>query len=149
GLLSNLENQRAELLTRRTEANVDVRAIDGRIREIEEQIHTMASEYLEGLDRQIASAETALGEFGDQLGAVPAVELEYARLVRDQRLLSEVYLSLRAQLPQAQVQEAVDDAQARIVDLGVIEDRPAFPRRSITFALAGMMGLMVGLFTVV
>src|SRR5690606_32074641 len=41
GLLSNLENQRAELLTRRTEANVDVRAIDGRIREIEEQIHTM------------------------------------------------------------------------------------------------------------
>jgi capsular exopolysaccharide synthesis family protein len=147
--LSDLENQRTQMLVRRTEVNADVRALNGRIREIEEQLHSLATEYLDGLEEQIASTGRALLQFGAELESIPAVELEYVRLTRDQRLLSEVYVILHAQLVDAQVQQAIDDAQVRVVDQGVIEDRPAFPRRSITFALAGIMGLMVGLFTVV
>lgn len=147
--LSDLENQRAQLLVRRNETNADVVALNSRIREIEEQIFSLATEYLEGLDTQIASAAAALQGYGNELEAIPAVELEYLRLTREQRLLGEVYLMLQGQLVDAQVQLAIDEAQMRVVDRGVIEDRPVFPRRSITFALAGIMGLMVGLFTVV
>lgn len=146
--LIDLENQRSTLLIRRSEANADVAALQGRIQGIEEQLLSIANDYLRGLDTQLASTEVSLRGFDDLLQDVPAVELEYARRKRDQRLVSEVYLSLQARLVDAQVAQAIDDSEVRLVDTGVIEDKPAFPRRSITWLLAGILGLLVGLFNV-
>lgn len=147
--LTALENTRSELLVRRTEENIDVRMVQARVREVEEQIHTMATDYLGSLEIQLASANAALDRFGIEVEAMPAVEIEYARRHRDRRLLSEIYLHLQARLTEARIQETIDDARVRVVDLGVIEDRPAFPRPAISMALALVLGLMVGLFGVV
>ncbi len=147
--LTELENSRSELLVQRTAQNVDVRMIQERVHEIEEQIHTLATDYLEGLDTQLASTSSSLSRFSAELEAMPEVELEYARRVREQKLLTEVYLFLQGRLTEAQVQEAIDDARARPVDVGVIEDRPAFPRPEISLVLSIVLGLMVGLFGVV
>lgn len=147
--LIELENERSSLLVRRSEVNADVRALQARIVEIEEQVLRIATNYLEGLDTQLASTSQALQGFDDLLKAVPAVELEYARRKRAQRLLAEVYLSLQAQLADAEVAQAIDDSEVRLIDTGVIEDKPAFPRRSITFALAGILGLLVALFVTI
>jgi len=147
--LIDLENQRSNLLIRRSETNADVAALQGRIRGIEEQLLSIANDYLRGLDTQLASTEVSLRDFDELLQEVPAVELEYARRKREQRLLSEVYLSLQARLVDARVAQAVDDSEVRLVDTGVIEDKPAFPRRSITWLLAAILGLLLALFNAV
>lgn len=147
--LTHYENQRAELRARRTDENIDVRTLQSRIREIEQQLFDVTTDYLRGLDTQIASSGATLARFGSELEDLPAVELEYARLTRERRLLSEVYLLLQARLTDARVQEEIDDARARVVDVGVIEDRPAFPRPAISLVLSTMLGLMAGLFAVV
>lgn len=145
--LIDLENQRSDLLTRRSEANADVASLRGRIRSIEEQLLSIAHDYRRGLDTQLASTEVALRGFDEHLQDVPAVELEYARRKRDQGLLSQVYLSLQARLVDARVAQAVDNSEVRLIDTGVIEDRPAFPRKSITWLLSGILGLLVALFS--
>jgi len=147
--LTNLESQRSALLVRRTEENLDVRQIQDRIREVEEQILTLATDYLESLDTHLASAQRSLARFSGELEQIPAVELEYARLVRERRLLSDIYLTLNARLTEAQVQEVIEDAQIRVVDLGVVEDRPVFPRPEISLVLSMLLGLMLGTFAVV
>ena len=122
-------------------------ALQGRIRSIEEQLLSIAHDYRKGLDTQLASTEVALRGFDELLQDIPPVELEYARRKRDQGLLSQVYLSLQARLVDARVAQAVDDSEVRLIDTGIIEDRPAFPRRSITWLLSGILGLLVALFS--
>ena len=56
---------------------------------------------------------------------------------------------LETRLADVEVRRAIDDADVRIVDLGVSEDRPAFPRRSITAILSAIIGLLAGLFVVI
>ncbi len=147
--LTELETQRAELLARRTEQNLDVQAIQSRIRELDEQIYRLGTSYLEGLDLQIQSSSSALGRFGADLEAIPALEVELAGLVREQKLLSEVYLLLQARLRETEVQEAIDDAEVRVLDQAAIPERPVFPRRGVSLVLATVLGLMVGATTVV
>jgi polysaccharide biosynthesis transport protein len=147
--LSALENHRSDLLVRRTEENVDVEMVQSRIREVEGQLHDMATDYLESLTTQIAAADRTLERFGVEVETIPAVELEYTRLSRERRLNSEIYLFLESRLTEAQIQEAIDDARVRVVDLGVAEDRPVFPRLGISLALSMILGTLVGLFGVV
>ena len=144
-----LENERATLLVRRQATNEDVVALDLRIREIEEQLLDIANDYLQGLDNQIESTQSALDTFDQSLRSLPSLELQYTVLKRRQRILSELYVMLETRLADVEVRRAVDDAEVRIVDTGIEEDRPAFPRRSITAILAAMIGLLAGLFAVV
>jgi polysaccharide biosynthesis transport protein len=147
--LTNLENERSALLVRRTDENLDVRRVQERIGEVERQIFTLATDYLEGLDTHLASSRGTLDRFGVEAAELPAVELAYARLVRERRLTSEIYVTLHARMAEAQVQEAIDDARVRVVDLGVVEDRPVFPRPEISLVLSTLLGLMLGTFAVV
>jgi uncharacterized protein involved in exopolysaccharide biosynthesis/Mrp family chromosome partitioning ATPase len=147
--LSALENTRSDLLVRRTEENIDVRMVQSRIREVEGQLHDLATDYLESLITQIAAADESLERFGVEVEAIPAVELEYSRLARQRRLNSEIYLFLQSRLTEAQIQEEIDDARVRVVDLGITEDRPVFPRLGISLALSMILGTLVGLFGVV
>ena len=147
--LSTLENERATMLVRRQATNEDVVALDMRIRDIEEQLFRIANDYLEGLDNQLVSTGFALETFDQSLRDLPSLELQFTELKRRQGLLSELYLMLEARLADVEVRRAIDDADVRIVDVGVEADRPAFPRRSITAILAVIMGILSGLFVVV
>ncbi len=146
--LTTLENERAELLGRRTETNRDVRVLDERIAELRGQLQGMGVSYIRGLEDQIAAAESSLADFDEELRAIPAVEVELARLVREQELLNQVYVMLRARLREAEVQEAIDDAAVRVVDRAQVMERPAFPRPLVSLVLASVLGLMAGLFAV-
>lgn len=144
-----LENEKATLLVRRQATNEDVVALDSRIRDIEEQLLDIAQDYLLGLENQLQSSQAALDTFDQSLRTLPALELQYTFLKRQQRLLSELYIMLETRLADVEVRRAIDDADVRIVDLGVSEDRPAFPRRSITAILSAIIGLLAGLFVVI
>jgi capsular exopolysaccharide synthesis family protein len=142
--LNVVENERTQLLQRRTEADPDVRQLGLRITQIEEQLHQLAGNYLESLDHGLASSSGVLGQFQSELERIPATEIEYMRLTRDQKLLSEVYLMLQTRLKEAEVKDAVDRGIVRLVDAGLVAEEPYSPKPVVNLILATVLGLMLG-----
>lgn len=142
--LIQLENERAELLVRRTRENVDVQGIDRRVRELELQLYQMARNYLEGLDNRVVSLDALLARFADQLELVPSREVEFLRLTREQRLLEEVYTLLQTNLKEAQIQAAAEPANVQVIDSALVPEDPVYPKPFLYLFLAGVVGLIVG-----
>lgn len=142
--LTRLEDQRAQLLVRRTEDNLDVQGIDRRVQELELQLYQTASNYLESLESQLASLDATLASFGRQLEQIPAREVQFARLSRQQSLLEEIYTLLQTRLKEAEIREAVEPNDVRVIDPALIPDRPVAPRPLRNLALAAVLGLMLG-----
>lgn len=142
--LTEMEDTRSELLLLRTPENADVRRTEQRITELEQQLHRLATDYLSSLENQIASADASLNRFGVRIEALPDRELAYARLLRQQRLLNEVYLNLQARLKEAEVQFAVAPEAVRVIDPALLPVEPVSPKPVVMMILATILGLMVG-----
>jgi capsular exopolysaccharide synthesis family protein len=142
--LIQLENERATLGVRRTDQSVDVVGIDGRIRQLEGQLYSLGRSYLEGLEQQVGAGDVMLARFGQQLQSVPERELEFARIAREQKLLAEIYTFLQTRLKEAEIQEAIELGDVRVVDTALVPDRPASPRPLLNLALAALLGMMGG-----
>jgi capsular exopolysaccharide synthesis family protein len=142
--LNTVEGERSLLLQRRTEEDPDVRQLTGRIADLEDQLHRIASNYLGSLDAELRSSSGVLGSFQGELAQIPATEIEYMRLAREQKLLSEVYLMLQTRLKEAEVQNAVDRGIVRLVDAGLVAEEPHSPKPAVNLILATVLGLMLG-----
>ncbi|HEX5726465.1 MAG TPA: polysaccharide biosynthesis tyrosine autokinase [Longimicrobiaceae bacterium] len=142
--LTELENERAKLLVRRTPENDEVDGFTRRIREMEMQLYQIARNYQEGLDSQLASHETNVARFATEIQAIPSREVEFARLSREQQLVAEIYNLLQTQLKEAEIREAVESTDVRIIDTALVPDRPVSPRPMRNLALAAMLGLFLG-----
>jgi succinoglycan biosynthesis transport protein ExoP len=140
--LTGLEGERVALLQRRTEENVDVRSIDERIGVLEQQLLQMARGYLQSLDTQLASLNANLGRFGTQLETLPAREIQFARLLRQENLLEEIYTLLQTRLKEAEIQLAVEPTDVRVIDSSVRPDRPVAPSPLLNLMLGGVLGVL-------
>lgn len=142
--IATVENERAELLKRRTLADPDVQILTERIRELEEQLRSIAVTYLEGLTNHVASLDATLARFGEQLERIPAKEVQFARLNRQTKVLEEMYLLLQTRLKEAEIAQAVEDASVRVVDPAIRPSQPIKPRMGLNLILALVLGTMVG-----
>lgn len=149
GTLTELENERDVLLVRRTPEHPEVQGFTTRIADIEGQIYRLANDYLGSLDKQLASENAKVAEFGTEMAAIPAKEVEYVRLLREQELLDKVYLTLQARLKQAEVEEAIDPDDVRIIDSALVPELPASPRPLVNLILSSVLGMMVAVAVVV
>lgn len=147
GSLSALEDQRAEVLIRRTARDPDVMILTERIQQVEEQLHTLAVTYLQGLTNQVTSLDATLARFGDELERIPAKEIQFARLQRQSKVLEEIYVLLHTRLKDAEITEAVEDPSVRVVDQAIVPLRPVYPRPILNGILAIVLGLMLGVVT--
>lgn len=142
--MAEVENERAELLNRRTEEDPDVAVLTHRIRELENQLRTIAVTYLEGLTNQVASLDANLARFRTELSRVPAREVQFARLKRQAEVLDEIYTLLQTRLQEAQIVAAVDDASVWVVESAALPTEPIKPNKKLSVVLAVMLGLVLG-----
>lgn len=142
--LSTLEDERANLLARRTHQDPDVQALDGRIQDIEGQLRTIGETYLLGLTNQVAALDGTLAQFGQQLERVPAKEIEYARLERRPKILEDIFTLLQTRLKEAEITQAVEDPSVRVVDAAILPMDPIRPNKPFVLGIAAMLGLMLG-----
>jgi tyrosine-protein kinase Etk/Wzc len=142
--LTALENERAQLLNRRTAAHPDVAVLSERIRELEQQLRTIATTYLQGITSQVASLDAMLGRYGEQLERIPAKEIQFARLQRQAKVLEEIYLLLQTKLKEAEIAQAVEDPSVRLIDPAVVPIKPIKPRLVFNILLAMVLGTMLG-----
>jgi capsular exopolysaccharide synthesis family protein len=144
GSLTALDNQRAELRLRRTAQDPDVIAVEAQIAALEAQVRDLVQTYADGLGRQVASADAALAGFGERLERIPAKEVQFARLQRNAVVLGEIHTLLQTRLKESEIAQAVEDKSARIVDAAFLPELPVAPRKGLNLALAGLLGLMLG-----
>jgi tyrosine-protein kinase Etk/Wzc len=142
--LNDVENSRAELLVRRTPQDPDVVVLSDRIAEIEAQVHSIATTYLQGLTSQVASIDGQLGLFRSEIERVPAKEVQFARLARRPKVLEDIYSMLQSRLKEAEIVEAVDDPSVRVVDVAIIPDKPVRPNKPLVVVIGALLGLMLG-----
>lgn len=143
--LAEVENQRAELLNRRTPEDPDVQVLSGRMAELEDQLRYISVTYLEGLTNHVASLNASLFRFRDELGEVPAKEVQFARLERQAEVLNELYTLLQTRLHETQIVAAVDDPTVRVVEPASLPYDPIRPRRLLSLALAVVLGMVMGM----
>lgn len=143
--LTELENQRAQLLNRRTDRDPDVQVLSERIREIEEQLRSLTTAYLQGLTNHVAALDATLERIGVQLEQIPVREIQHARLQRQTHVLEQIYTLLQTRLKEAEIVQAVEDASIRIVDVALPSTKPIRPRPMLNFALAAFFGLILGI----
>jgi capsular exopolysaccharide synthesis family protein len=142
--LSALEDQRADLLSRRTPNDPDVKALSERISELEEQLRTTVTTYLQGLTNQTASLDTTLSHYGQQLSRVPYRQLEFERLERQPKILNDMYGLLQTRLKEAEIAQAVQDASVRVVDPAIAPLVPIKPRRAMVVMAGFVLGILLG-----
>ncbi|HEX2094466.1 MAG TPA: polysaccharide biosynthesis tyrosine autokinase [Longimicrobiaceae bacterium] len=141
--LMELENERGRLLVRRTTENVDVRGINQRIGELENQLYQMARSYLSSLDNQRSSMDAELAQFGQQLEMIPAREIQFARLARERELLGNMYTLLQTRLKEAEIRNAAQVGNVRILDPALVPETPISPRPLYNFLIALVLGLIL------
>jgi tyrosine-protein kinase Etk/Wzc len=138
------DRTKTELLVRVTPNHPDMIAVDNRISQLEEQLGAIGRNYLGSLDDQIASLDAVLARFGSELEQIPEKEVQFARLERQTLMLAELYTMLETRLKEAEVAEAVEDPTVRVVETAILPIEPVSPRPVRNMALAGILGLMLG-----
>jgi succinoglycan biosynthesis transport protein ExoP len=91
----------------------------------------------EALSSQIKQVEKDLAN-------LPGKEVELTRLMRNQSVLEEMYMLLRSKHEEYRITEAVQAAGISIVDKAVAPNSPVKPKKKQNVAIAGMLGLMIG-----
>jgi tyrosine-protein kinase Etk/Wzc len=142
--LLELENQRTGLLDRRTESDPDVLVLDQQIRQLERQLVSMASSYLDGLRRQQSEIRRELGRYMSVLSALPAQAEANYRAEREVRRLSETLIALQTQLVQAKLAAIAEGGDVRMVDMAVPPKKPVFPSPFLNLAIGFAGGLFLG-----
>jgi capsular exopolysaccharide synthesis family protein len=143
--LNEAENQRAILLQRRTREDRDVQILTGRIRELQQQLSSIAQTYLAGLSSQITSIDIALSKFNQQLTRIPSKELQLAKLERQNKVLVEIFTLLQTRLQEAKIAQAVEDSRVRVIDPALIPARPSKPNKPRYLLLGSLFGLLVAI----
>ncbi len=143
--LIDLENQRAELALRRTESNPDLVSLTVRIGEVEEQLRQFAASYETGLAAQVASYDQALASAGRRLSTIPGRQVEMARLERETALLGDLYNLIETRRREAELAQAVELPEVRILDAASMPIVPSAPSLPRNVAMGLMLGLALGL----
>lgn len=142
--LNEAEDRRAELLDRRKPEDPDVQVLTNRIQQLDAQLGGIVATYLRGLQNQIASYDSILQRFGSTLDRIPATEVEYARLLRQEKVLAEIYTMLQTRLKEAQIMAAVVDPSVRVVDPAIVPDQPIRPNVPLSLGLGLFLGIVLG-----
>jgi capsular exopolysaccharide synthesis family protein len=139
--LTRLEDERATLIMRRRPTDPDVMALTARTRELEMELETTVTTYLQGLTGQVRALDRQLAQYQNRLDRIPAKEVRYARLARQATLLGEVHGQLQTRLKEAEIADAANDTGVRVIDTAVPVLRSAGSLRIATVGIFGMLGL--------
>jgi tyrosine-protein kinase Etk/Wzc len=132
--LARLQIERGFLEGFSSPDQVDVRTLDGRIREVETKISELRN----------GPADSSGGDGGVllPLNDIPGLGLELADLTREVMVQEKVYEYLQSQFEEARIQEARDMEVIHVLDAASPPLKKARPRRSVIVMLTVILALI-------
>jgi tyrosine-protein kinase Etk/Wzc len=83
--------------------------------------------------------------FGTEIERIPAREIEFARLARQQKILEEISTLLQTRLKEAEIKEAVQPGDVRVIDRALVPGKPASPNPLKNLVFGIILGIFAGL----
>ncbi|QGZ55560.1 polysaccharide biosynthesis tyrosine autokinase [Paraburkholderia acidiphila] len=120
--LTELQQQRADLVQRYTASHPTVQAVDARIAELEHQ----------------------QAQYEKQVTALPDTQQQALRLMRDVKVNTDLYMKLLDSTQQLRVLKAGQLGNVRTVDYAVVPEEPVRPLKLLVLPLALVLGLLLG-----
>jgi uncharacterized protein involved in exopolysaccharide biosynthesis len=77
---------------------------------------------------------------------MPAVGVEFARLMRELKVQETVFTLLTQQFEQAKIAEARDMPTVQVLDRAVPAERKSKPKTVLTSVIVGVLSLFLGIF---
>lgn len=144
GTLVKLQEQRIELVSRRTPEDRQVQALDGQIHYLDGSLRALLREHRDGVASTVAMLRSQQATMDGELARAPANVVELGRRQRAVRQLSEVYLFTDQRLRQESLRDAVSFSTVQVVDPPAVLFKPVWPRRKLGLGVGVMLALVFG-----
>lgn len=95
--------------------------------------------YLNEDNDQVVQTRSELEQLERRIAALPELQGDLQRLIRDTKVYEQLYLLLTAELEQARVRETMDTPTVQVLDPAVTPERHSRPKRAILGLAAGML----------
>lgn len=96
------------------------------------------------VDQQIAATEQYLAQLDARIKAMPMEEQGALRLLRDVRVSTDLYSTLRNNIEGMLLIKAGKAASAQLIDTSDVPERPVKPIKSLVLLIAMVLGLFTG-----
>ncbi|WP_433704000.1 polysaccharide biosynthesis tyrosine autokinase [Paraburkholderia sacchari] len=120
--LTEMQQQRAELVQRYTPSHPAVAAVDARIAELDQ----------------------LQDQYEHQVSGLPQTQQEALRFMRDVKVNTDLYMKLLDSTQQLRVLKAGQLGNVRTVDFAVVPEKPVRPKKLLVIPLAAVLGLLLG-----
>jgi capsular exopolysaccharide synthesis family protein len=97
-----------------------------------------------GLRARIDALNAQTKELGKGLKNLPPLEVELARLLREQQIAGDIYTILLSQFEEYKVREAAKIASAKLIEPAITPGTPVLPQRRKIVIVAFLAGLFIG-----
>ncbi|HSW31963.1 MAG TPA: polysaccharide biosynthesis tyrosine autokinase [Longimicrobiales bacterium] len=144
GDLNRLEAERTEMATRRTPNHPDMVGLQLSVQQLEDRLYQLAQNYRTNVANRLGTMGETLRRFGGELERIPEKAVQEARLTRQKQLLEEVFTLLQNRLKEAEIAQAVEPGDVRVVDQAILPVKPIRPRKARSLVLAVLFGLIAG-----
>lgn len=99
---------------------------------------------VQAVDKQIAALSARETAVSQQISALPALEQESLRLMRDVRVNQDLYVGMLNNMQQLKLVKAGKVGTVRLLDPAVVEKDPIKPKRLFVIAASTVIGLVLG-----
>jgi uncharacterized protein involved in exopolysaccharide biosynthesis len=142
--LVQTESDRTKLLERRLDNDAEVVALTQSIKNIENQLSSLAAGYKSSLDRQRTDLAAQLDTISHALGTFPGAVESSGRLQRRAKELATTYAAMQAQLVEARLGAIGEGGDVHQLDVAEPPRKVAFPRPATTLGIGVAGGLFIG-----
>jgi tyrosine-protein kinase Etk/Wzc len=141
--LLELRTERTKLLQMRTERDREVTTLDASIRGLEDELASLSSAYLKGLQTQRAGLQQELARYQGVIATMPAEGESSTRLRREVKRLGETMIALQTQLVQTRLAAIGEGGEVRQIDAAVAPRKP-LPHLPLFLGIGLLGGLVLG-----
>ncbi len=138
GLQAQINELRAEL-----NREISRLEFDGAESRISEEVIALQAEIM-AQTAKIDAVDALIREREVLLGGLPEKELHLTRLLRNATVTETIYTMLRQRYEELRITEAQEAANVSVLDPAIVPQRPVKPRKMLNVAIAGFLGVFVG-----
>jgi capsular exopolysaccharide synthesis family protein len=141
-----LLQNRADLVTRRVPTSREVLELDKSIRQSQDDIRRSTETFLANMAQEMAALQPRIDALQASLKKVPEQTIEFQKLERNRHIVEEMITLIEGQLKDAEIQAAVTDSTATMLDEAVSPSPQGGSSTTLIYAVGMFSGLLVGVF---
>jgi len=115
-----------------------------RIETSKRDIEATTRTYADGLGEQVRALDQRIAVLRASVQLLPAEQVEYARLLRNQKGVEDIMNQVQGRLKEAEITASVQDSTAMVLDRAELPGGSLGTSKPVIFAVALFAGLLIG-----